>query len=194
MSISLQKGQEVNLSKEKTGLTKVVVGVGWDETKSGKRKDGFVQAIDCDTIAFLLKNGKLRRQEDIVYFGNPQHKSGAVIHQSDNLAGAREGDDEQIIIDLLKVPRGYDKIEVVVNIYDANSRMQHFGMIKNAFIRLVDEKTGEEICRYNLTDEYSGVTAMILGEVYRHNGEWKFNAVGQGTKDTSIKKLVKCFE
>lgn len=109
----------------------------------------------------------------------------------DNLTGEGEGDDEQIVIDLSSVPAEYDRIVVVVNIYSAVSRKQHFGMIRNAFIRIVDFKSNKEMCRYNLTDDYSNMTAMIFGEIYRHNNEWKFNAIGQGTRDASISDLAK---
>lgn len=108
----------------------------------------------------------------------------------DNLTGAGEGDDEQIIVELARVPAEYDRIVIVVNIYQAVQRKQHFGMIKNAFIRLVDARNNMELCRYNLTEDYSGMTAMVFGEVYRHNGEWKFNAIGQGTNDNSVGELA----
>lgn len=200
MSISLQKGQKVNLSKEHAGLSQIIVGLGWDEAK--KSSGGFfgslfggakAESIDCDASAILLKNGKLTDNSDVVYFGNLNHKSGTVLHQGDNLTGAGDGDDEQIIIDLARVPQEYDRIEIVVNIYQAVQRKQHFGMIENAFIRLVDVRNNSELCKYNLTEDYSGMTAMIFGEVYRHNGEWKFNAVGQGTTDPGLGELVKRF-
>lgn len=191
MSISLQKGQKVSLTKESAGLSKVVIGLGWDEVQ---QKRGFFapkpQPIDCDASALLLKNGKLMDKSDIVYFGNLQHKSGTVQHMGDNLTGAGEGDDEQIIVDLARVPAEYDRIVLVVNIYDCVKRNQQFGMIQNAFIRLVDAGSNKEMCRYNLTEDYSGMTAMIFGEVYRHNGEWKFNAIGQGTNDPGLGQLA----
>lgn len=190
MAISLQKGQKVSLTKDNPGLSKVVVGLGWDEAQ---RKGFFFKPapIDCDASAILLKNGKLCDKKDIVYFGNLRHYSGTVNHMGDNLTGEGEGDDEQIVIDLSSVPAEYDRIVVVVNIYSAVSRKQHFGMIRNAFIRIVDFKSNKEMCRYNLTDDYSNMTAMIFGEIYRHNNEWKFNAIGQGTRDASISDLAK---
>ncbi len=195
MSISLQKGQKVSLSKERAGLSGVMVGLGWDEIKqSGGLFGGLFsnkQTIDCDASAILLKNGKLVDKSDIVYFGNLRHKSNTVIHQGDNLTGAGEGDDEQIMIDLSRVPADYDKIVIIVNIYQAVQKKQHFGMIENAFIRLVDVRNNSEICKYNLTENYSGMTAMIFGEVYRHNGEWKFGAIGQGTTDPGIGELCR---
>lgn len=191
MSISLQKGQKVSLSKENAGLSKVVIGLGWDEVQ---QKRGLFapkpQDIDCDASALLLTGGRLADKDDVVYFGNLRHKSGTVQHMGDNLTGAGEGDDEQIVVDLSRVPEQYDRIVIVVNIYQAVNRRQHFGMIQNAFIRLVDSRNNNEMCKYNLTENYSGMTAMIFGEVYRHNGEWKFNAMGQGTNDTGIGELA----
>lgn len=187
MSVKLQKGQKVSLSKEHAGLSKIVVGLGWDEVE---RKRGFFapkpQDIDCDAFALLLQNGKLADKNDIVYFGNLTHCTNSVKHMGDNLTGAGDGDDEQIVIDLNAVPEKYDRIVIAVNIYQAYQRKQHFGMIKNAFIRLVDARNGQEMCIYNLTEDYSNKTAMLFGEVYRYNGEWKFNAVGQGTAEGSI--------
>jgi stress response protein SCP2 len=146
MSISLQKGQKVNLSKEKAGLSTVMVGLGWDEVE---RKRGFFapkpQPIDCDASAILLKNGKLAGKQDLIYYGNLSHKSGTVQHMGDNLTGAGEGDDEQIVVNLAKMPSEYDRIVIVVNIYQAYQRRQHFGLIKNAFIRLVDARNNQEI-------------------------------------------------
>ena len=192
MSVSLQKGQKVSLSKDNAGLSKVMIGLGWDEVQ--QKKKGFFSAkpqdIDCDASAFLLIDGKLRDKKDIVYFGNLRHPSGTVQHMGDNLTGAGEGDDEQILVDLAQVPSEYDRIVVVVNIYQAVQRKQHFGLIQNAFIRLVDGRNNTEMCRYILTDDYSGLTAMIFGEVYQHNGEWKFNAIGQGTTDPGIGELA----
>lgn len=205
MSVSLQKGQKVNLSKDNAGLAKVIVGLGWDEAKpSGGGGGGFFatlfggaatthQAIDCDASAIMLKNGKFVDRTDLVYFGNLKHKSGTVNHMGDNLTGEGEGDDEQIVIDLSRVPAEYDKIVIVVNIYQAVQRKQHFGMIENAFIRLVDARNNKEMCKYNLTENYSGMTAMIFGEIYRHNGEWKFNAMENGTTDPGIGELCRRF-
>ena len=206
MSVSLQKGQKVNLSKDNAGLAKVIVGLGWDEAKpSGGGGGGFFatlfgggaatthQAIDCDASAIMLKNGKFVDRTDLVYFGNLKHKSGTVNHMGDNLTGEGEGDDEQIVIDLSRVPAEYDKIVIVVNIYQAVQRKQHFGMIENAFIRLVDARNNKEMCKYNLTENYSGMTAMSFGEIYRHNGEWKFNAMGNGTTDPGIGELCRRF-
>lgn len=198
MGVSLQKGQKVSLTKDNAGLAKIIVGLGWDEVQKsgggglfGSLFGSSSQAIDCDASAIMLRNGKFVDMADLVYFGNLRHSSGTVIHQGDNLTGAGDGDDEQIVIDLSRVPAQYDKIVVVVNIYQAVKRRQHFGMIQNAFIRLVDARNNHEMCKYNLTDNYSGMTAMIFGEVYRYNGEWKFSAIGQGTTDPGLSELCK---
>ncbi len=195
MSISLQKGQKVSLSKDNAGLSKVVVGLGWDEVQQAKR--GFFSAkpqpIDCDASAIMLRNGRFCDKNDLVYFGNLQHRSGTIQHMGDNLTGAGDGDDEQIVVDLSRVPNEYDRIVIVVNIYQAMQRNQHFGLIQNAFIRLVDGRNNSEICKYNLTENYSGMTAMIFGEIYRHEGEWKFNAIGQATNDPGLGELVNRF-
>ncbi len=194
MSISLQKGQKVSLSKDNAGLSRVIIGLGWDEVK---QKTGFFAPkpapIDCDASALMLQNGHLINKGDIVYFGNLRHQSGTVIHMGDNLTGAGDGDDEQIVVDLSMVPQQYDRIVLVVNIYQAIQRNQHFGLIQNAFIRIVDGRTNVEMCKYNLTDNYAGMTSMIFGEVYRHNGEWKFNAIGQGTNDPGLGELANRF-
>lgn len=201
MSISLQKGQKVSLSKEgRKGLNQVIVGLGWDEAQ--KKKGGLLgglfssgsnQNIDCDASAIMLRGGKLMDRNDIVFFGNLTHGSRSVRHMGDNLTGAGDGDDEQIVIELNSVPAEYDRIVIVVNIYQAVKRHQHFGMIENAFIRIVDARNNQELCRYNLSDNYNNMTAMIFGEVYRHNGEWKFNAIGQATTDPGLSQLCARF-
>ncbi len=197
MAINLQKGQKVSLTKENPGLARVVVGLGWDEVKEARGLLSFFTSkgndIDCDASVFMLKNGKLCEEKDIIFFGNLKHKTGTVEHLGDNLTGAGSGDDERILVDLSKVPAEYDRIVFSANIYDAVKRKQHFGMIKNAFIRLIDARNNTEVCRYNLTEDYAGKTAMIFGEIYRHDGEWKFNAIGQGTNDVGIKHLSRRF-
>ncbi len=192
MSVNLQKGQKVDLTKGNAGLKTLVVGLGWDEAPRGfslfnKRED-----IDCDASGILISasTGKLAGAMDVVYFGNLQHRSGAVRHMGDNLTGAGDGDDEQILVELNRLGSDYSKIVFVVNIYQAMQRKQHFGMIKNAFIRIVDADKGTELCRYNLSENYDGRTAMIFGELYQYNGEWKFGAIGEGTNDNSIGELA----
>ena len=194
MAVNLQKGQKIDLTKGNPGLKHVMVGLGWDEVKKGGFLGGLLgggQDIDCDASAILLSapNDKLVNKGDLVYFGNLKHSSGSIKHMGDNLTGAGAGDDEQLFVDLAAVPQNINKIIFVVNIYEATARRQDFGMIKNAFIRLVDSDTNQEICRYNLSENYNGMTAMIFGEMYRHNNEWKFSAIGQGTSDDGLGAL-----
>lgn len=196
MSVSLQKGQKVSLTKDNAGLSTVVVGLGWDEVQKkgglfGGLFGGGQQAIDCDASALMLRGGRLVDPKDVVYFGNLTHFTNTVRHMGDNLTGAGEGDDEQIVIDLARVPAEYDRIVLVVNIYQAVQRHQHFGMIQNAFIRIFNAQNNQELCKYNLSEHYDNMTAMIFGEVYRHNGEWKFNAIGQATTDPGLPELMR---
>ena len=202
MGVNLQKGQKVNLKKsDGQALSRIRIGLGWDPVKQEKKGGlfgsifgGSAPDIDCDASVLVCKGGRLSGKSDIVYFGNLKHPSGAIVHTGDNLTGDGEGDDEQILVDLTAVPQDYDKLVFVVNIYDCDSRKQDFGMLANAFIRICDERTGEEFCRYNLSESYAGMTAMIFGEIYRHNGEWKFNAIGQGTKDTGLGALAQRYQ
>lgn len=195
MAVSLQKGQKVSLSKETPGLSRVIVGLGWDEAKPAKRGlfgfgGGRTQAIDCDASALVCVDGKIQNTKDVVFYNNLTHPSGAVKHMGDNLTGAGEGDDEQIVIDLDKLPAQYDRVVLVVTIYQARERGQQFGMIQNSFIRLVDARNNQEICRYNLKEQYDGATAVVFGEIYRRGGEWKFNAIGQPLQVGGIAELV----
>lgn len=199
MAINLQKGQKISLSKDNMGnatnLRRAVVGLGWDAVKRGGGLFGFgtqqVENVDCDASALMLKGGRLVSEQDVVFYGNLHHRSGAVNHMGDNLTGDGDGDDEQITIDLDRVPADYDRIVIVVNIYRAEAKKQDFGLIRNAFMRICDGNTGRELVRYNLSENYAGKTAMIFGELYRHNGDWKMNAVGQGTTDGSLSELMK---
>lgn len=192
MSVNLQKGQKVDLTKGNAGLKTLVVGLGWDEAPKKFSLFAKQEDIDCDASAILINANtkKLMGPVDVVYFGNLTHRSGAVRHCGDNLTGAGDGDDEQIIVELTRVPQDFDRIVFVVNIYQAMQRKQHFGMIKNAFIRVVDADTGKELCKYNLSENYDGMTAMVFGEVYRYNGEWKFGAIGEPTHDNSIGEMA----
>lgn len=194
MSINLQKGQKIDLTKggvSGAGLRRVMVGLGWDEAPRSAGLFGMRQAqsIDCDASVILCgSNGKLvstNINDCCVYFGNLRHYSGAIIHQGDNLTGAGAGDDEQIIVDLSLIPANIEKLVFVVNIYDGSRRNQHFGMIRNAFIRLVDMEGHNEICRFNLSENYNGMTGLIVGEIYKKNGSWRFNAVGQPVHEAS---------
>ncbi|MCI9124614.1 MAG: TerD family protein [Eubacterium sp.] len=176
MPVSLQKGQKVSLTKGNPGLAKVVVGLGWDVNQFDTGGD-----FDLDTAAFLVADtGKVTRSEDFVFFGNLTHPSGCIQHMGDNLTGAGDGDDEQIKVDLSKVPDTISKIEFTVTIYEAENRHQNFGQVNNAFIRIYNEDTGEEMLRYDLGEDFSIETAAIFGEVYKNGSEWKFNAIGSG--------------
>ncbi len=202
-SINLQKGQKIDLTKGNPGLSKLLIGLGWDEApKSGGGKgllsgifgggSGGGVDIDCDASAIMLSaNDKFTQKGHLVYYGNLKSSDGSIQHTGDNLTGAGEGDDEQILVDISRVPADIQKIVFVVNIYDAQKRRQDFGMISNAFIRVVNSSSNQELCRFNLTDSYAGKTALIVAEVYRHNNEWKFAAIGEGTTDTSLKELVR---
>jgi stress response protein SCP2 len=186
MTVNLQKGQKIDLTKDNTGLSSIMVGLGWDEAKKGGSLFGLLKApsaIDCDASAIYC--GADGKSLGIVYFGNLSDLGGAIVHQGDNLTGEGEGDDEEIFVDLRALPPQVDKIVFVINIYDANVKNQHFGMIQNAFIRLVDRKNGKEFCRYDLSENYDGMTGLVIGEIYRYQGEWKFNAIGRSVKEAS---------
>ncbi len=176
MPVNLQKGQKVNLTKGNPGLTKVVVGLGWDVNQFDTGGD-----FDLDAAAFLLTDqGKISRSEDFVFYGNLVHPSEGVQHLGDNLTGAGEGDDEQIRVDLSKVPASISKITFTATIYEAEQRHQNFGQVNNAFIRIYREDTGEELLRYDLGEDFSIETAVVFGELYKNGNEWKFNAIGSG--------------
>ncbi|EDS78129.1 tellurium resistance protein TerD [Clostridium botulinum C str. Eklund] len=176
MAINLSKGQKINLSKEAPGLKEAIIGLGWDT----KQFDGGFD-FDLDASAFLVgSNGRVNNDEDFVFYNNLEHPSGSVIHTGDNRTGDGAGDDEAIIIDFSKVPESIEKIAIAVTIYDAEGRKQNFGQVLNAFVRLVNKENGEEILRYDLSEDFSIETALVFCEIYRHNGEWKFSAVGSG--------------
>ena len=176
MPVNLKKGQKVSLTKGNPGLKKVVIGLGWDVNAFDTGG-----AFDLDTAAFLLTDtGKVSRTEDFIFYGNLVHPSGAVSHMGDNLTGVGDGDDEQIQIDLSKIPSNISKIAFTVTIYDAEIRRQNFGQINNAFIRIYNDENGEELVQYDLDEDFSIETAVVFGELYKHNGEWKFNAIGSG--------------
>ena len=176
MAVSLKKGQKVDLTKSNPGLTKILIGLGWD---TNKYDGGF--DFDLDAAAFLLgANGKVTDDGDFVFYNNLKHASGSVEHLGDNLTGAGEGDDEEIKVDLAAVPANIEKIDFTVTIHEADTRKQNFGQVSNAFIRVVDEASGKELIRYDLGEDFSIETAVIVGELYRHSGEWKFNAIGSG--------------
>ena len=177
MAISLQKGGNVSLSKEAPGLTKMLIGVGWDVRATAGEN------FDLDGSAFLLNaSGKVRSDADFIFYNQPKSDNGAVVHQGDNRTGEGEGDDEVIEVNLATVPADVDKIAITVTIHDADARKQNFGQVSSAFIRCVNADSNVEIARFDLSEDASVETAMIFGEIYRHNGEWKFKAIGQGFK------------
>ena len=175
MAISLNKGGKLSLSKEAPDLKKVLVGLGWD----ARATDG--ADFDLDASAFLLgADGKVRSEADFIFYNQLKSACGSVQHTGDNRTGAGEGDDEAVMVDLTRVPADVQKITFTVTIHEAEARKQNFGQVQNAFIRLVNAETNVEIARYDLAEDASTETAMIFGELYRHGGEWKFGAVGQG--------------
>jgi len=177
MSVSLSKGGNVSLSKEEPNLSKILIGLGWDT----RATDG--DDFDLDASAFVLAAGdKVRGDGDFIFYNNLRSSDGSVEHTGDNRTGEGDGDDEALKVELTKVPAEIQKIAIAVTIHDADARRQSFGMVSNAFIRIVNDATGREISRYDLAEDASTETAMIFGEVYRHNDEWKFRAVGQGFK------------
>ncbi len=175
MSVSLQKGDRLTLSKDNV-VGKVSVGIGWDVAKF--EEDG---TFDLDASAFILgKNGMTRCDEDLVFYNNLRHPTGSVIHSGDNLTGDGDGDDEVIKVDLNSLPKYAEKIVFCVTIHEANRRMQNFGMVENSYIRVVDDSTKKEIARYDLREDFSNDIAVIAGEIYKDDSEWKFHAVGDG--------------
>ena len=176
MPINLSKGQKVDLTKGNPGLKRIMVGLGWDVNAFDSGAD-----FDLDAAAFMVgANGKCPTEQEFIYYHNLTHPSEAVQHMGDNLTGEGEGDDEQIEVDLDKIPANIEKVAFTVTIYDADTRRQNFGQVSNAFIRIVDETTNTELIRYDLGEDFSIETAVVVGELYRHNGEWKFNAIGSG--------------
>jgi len=178
MAISLQKGQKIDLTKGNPGLSKIVVGLGWDTNQYSTGAD-----FDLDATAFLLGgNQRVTNNKDFIYYGNLKHLSGGVEHLGDNLTGGGDGDDEQIKVNLSLVPAEIERIAFAVTISDAEIRNQNFGQVSNAFVRILDEVTNSEIIRFDLGEDFSTETAVVVGELYRYNGEWKFNAIGSGFK------------
>lgn len=176
MTVSLKKGQKVDLTKGNAGLMNIVIGLGWDTNKYDGNQD-----FDLDAAAFLTTgNGKVSSDSDFIFFNNLAHASGGVTHLGDNLTGEGEGDDEQIKVVLSKIPSEVEKVSFTVTIFEGGDRNQNFGQISNAFIRVVDEAKGEELLRYDLSEDYSIETAVVVGEIYRHGDEWKFAAIGAG--------------
>ncbi|MDY0812436.1 TerD family protein [Kitasatospora purpeofusca] len=175
MGVSLAKGGNVSLTKEAPGLTAVIVGLGWDvRTTTGTDYDLDASALLCNAL------GKVVSDQHFVFFNNLRSPDGSVEHSGDNLTGGGDGDDEQIRVDLAGVPADVAKVVFPVSIYDADARFQSFGQVRNAFIRIVNQANGQELARYDLTEDASTETAMVFGELYRNGAEWKFRAIGQG--------------
>lgn len=176
MAISLSKGQKISLEKESPGLKRIIMGLGWDAKKTDTGVD-----FDLDASAFLLgENGKIVSDKHFVFYNNPKSPDGAVESTGDNKTGSGDGDDEQIKVDLSKVDPGVKKMVFVVTIYDADARKQNFGQVSNAYVRLINQDTGADVAKYDLGEDYSTETAMVMAELYSHNGEWKMTAVGAG--------------
>jgi len=187
MALSLTKGGNLSLTKEAPGMTKVLVGLGWD----ARSTDG--QDFDLDASAFLLKaDGKVRADSDFIFYNQLKSVDGSVEHTGDNRTGEGDGDDEAIKVDLSKIPADIHKIAFTVTIHEAAARRQSFGQVRNAFIRIVNQDTNVEVGRYDLAEDASTETAMIFAELYRHGTEWKFRAVGQGFKG-GLKPLAESF-
>ena len=201
MAISLQKGQKIDLSKKDgSQLTNLMVGLGWKEAKQGGGLLGlFKQKVEVDIDASVLmlgEDGKIPSKEEVIFFNHKDHATGCVHHCGDNLVGGKMGgmeDSEQVLVDLTKVPANISRIVFVVNIYDCVKRKQHFGMVEDAYIRIVDKGANETIASYNLTEDYSGKTSMIVGEIFRQGSSWKFNAIGQPGYEPGIVDLVKLY-
>jgi len=175
MAISLSKGGNVSLSKNEPGLKRILIGLGWD----ARSTDG--ADFDLDASAFMLgANGKVPNEKAFIFYNNLTSVDGSVEHTGDNKTGSGDGDDEAVKVNLDLVPADVQTVAVTVTIHDAEGRKQNFGQVKNAFIRIVNDETDKEIARYDLSEDYSTETAMIFGEIYRHSGDWKFRAVGQG--------------
>ncbi|HBF1600259.1 TPA: TerD family protein [Clostridioides difficile] len=197
MLINLSKGDKIDLKKSNPGLSNILVGLGWDPVQQSgggffKSLFGGGQAdIDCDASVFMLnQEGKLSGIKDLIYFGNLKSACKSVLHTGDNLTGEGTGDDEQILVNLDKVPSNIHKLLFVVNIYNCVDRKQHFGMIENAYIRVEDQGNKKEIAKYNLSDNYSEKTTLIVGAIYRKDGSWQFKAIGEGTKDAGLKEVM----
>lgn len=176
MSVILTKGQRVDLTKDRPSLKNVLIGLGWDINHYDGESD-----FDLDASVFMTKdNGKVTNENDFVFYGNLQHKSKSVIHMGDNRTGDGDGDDEVIKVKLNDVPSDYSTLAVAVTIYDADVRLQNFGMVGNAYVRVLDEETSEELVRFDLSEDFSIETAVVVAELYKRDGEWKFKAVGSG--------------
>lgn len=176
MAISLQKGQKIDLTKGNKGLSKLLIGLGWDINQYDSNSE-----FDLDASAFIVgTNGKCRKDEDFIFYNNLIGENSCVEHQGDNRTGEGDGDDEVIYINLDSMPKDVDKVAIVVTIFDAEKLNVNFGQVSNAFIRIVDRDTDKELMKFDLGEDFSVETGIVAGEIYRHDNEWKFNAVGMG--------------
>ena len=184
MSVKLTKGQGVNLKKDAPNLKRVLIGLGWDPVK------GFFGSSNIDIDASVICINENGRCESVVYYGALKHHSGAIKHYGDNLTGDGDGDDEQIEIRLDEVPANISRLAIIINIYSAYSRHQHFGKVKNCFVHASDLDSGKELVRYDVDGNFNDKTGIFVADIYRHNGEWKFKAIGEGVKVANIQEMV----
>ncbi|CAM3236453.1 TerD family protein [Filibacter tadaridae] len=200
MAIVLQKGQKIDLTKGHPGLEKIIVGLGWDPVvKKASGLRGLLGGgggaggsnMDIDASVIMLQDDKFVDKSNLIYFGNLKSKCGSVTHTGDNTTGDGDGDDEQVLIDLKKVPTNINKMVFVVNIYDCVKRKQDFGQVENAFIRVMNSSNNEELLKFSLSENYAGSTSLTVAEIYRHGNEWKFGAVGSGSSDAGLSEMVK---
>ncbi len=200
MTVNLKKGESFELcDAQGKPVQNVIVGLGWDAAVPKKKGilglfSPSAPQIDCDATVLMCKNGKVCSFDDVVFYDALKHKSGSVEHLGDNRTGEGDGDDERIVIHPLLIPADYDKLAFIVNIFEPVPRKQHFGMIANAFIRFINADNDEEICRFDLSENYDNKTAMIFGELTKDTGNWKFNAMGKGTTDTCLEDAVKSYQ
>jgi tellurium resistance protein TerD len=195
LAISLQKGQKVDLTKRQPGLSSITIGLGWNPAKQSMLSSLLrlsKKEIDCDSAVLMLDaQGKLPRIEDVIYYDKLQSDCGSVRHSGDNFTGKGDNDDEQIFIELSKVPAHFTRLLFAINIYDCEARKQHFGHLEGAFIRVVDNVAHQELLRFDLTHDYSHKTALLVAEVYREDREWKFAAIGEGINAVNLYGVIK---
>lgn len=179
MAINLSKGQKIDLTKSNPGLSKIKVGLGWDTNKYDGGKD-----FDLDVSVFLTDAaGKVGKESNFIFFNNKQNENASVVHAGDNRTGEGDGDDEVIEVDLKNIPADVEKVAFTITIYEAESRSQNFGQVSRSYVRIVNEENNEELIRFDLGEDFSVETGVVVGELYRHGAEWKFNAIGAGYKD-----------
>lgn len=184
MSVELTKGEGVNLKKDAPNLKRVLIGLGWDPVKS-------LMSQDMDIDASVICIDKKGHHESTVFYGNLKHASKAIKHHGDNLTGDGDGDDEQIEIQLDKVPKEIERLAIIINIFCAYQKHQHFGKVKNCFVHASDMDSGKELIQYKIDGNFKGKTGIFVADIYRHNGEWKFEAIGEGVEVANINEMVK---